>query len=381
MRAQPVDRCHGGLTLCLLFAGIMLATVPEPGVAWAQDSTPPEEPETLWPHDVNIIVMPIPISNPALGDGLGVGAGVLYKAAGSDRPWTTGVGGLYTDNGSWAAAVFQKAYIGDDRFRILGGGGVGEFNIDFYGVGAAAGDRGFSVPITQKAGFATAQALMRVAPHTYVGLQYKLVDMTTSINFDPPPFPDMDIPPLELNSTVSALGLSAQYDTRDDEFRPTSGIYGTLVWLQADRALGSDHDYGRVEAGVNGYSSSEERTVWAWRASTCWAGDGAPFYDICNFGSQADLRGYVQGQYRDYSMFTVQAEYRRKLTDRFGIVVFAGVGAVASDFGSMSGDELLPAAGVGVRYLASRDYGLNVGIDYAVGEDSSAMYFRIGEAF
>jgi len=339
------------------------------------------ETESVMPHDFSFIVMPIPISDPAIGDGLALGAGVFYEAGGSERPWVTGAGGLYTDNGSWTAAVFQKAYIGADRFRLIGGGGIGEFNVDFYGVGPEAGGRGVSIPITQDAGFAIAQGLVRVAPHTYLGLQYRLIDMSTTLDIDPPPFPDMDLPPLELNSRISALGLSGEYDSRDNEYQPNSGLYATAIWLKADEAFGSDHEYSRLELKANGYTRTNERTVWAWRVSTCWAGDGAPFYDICNFGSQSDLRGYVQGQYRDHSMFAIQTEYRRNFGGRFGVVMFAGVGRGGAEVGEMGNDELLPAGGVGVRYLASRKYGVNVGIDYAFGEDSSAVYFRVGEAF
>ena len=69
--------------------------------------------------------MPIPISDPAIGDGLAMALGALYKAGGSERPWTTGAGGLYTDSGSWSVVLFQKAYIGVDRFRVLGKTGHG----------------------------------------------------------------------------------------------------------------------------------------------------------------------------------------------------------------------------------------------------------------
>jgi hypothetical protein len=375
---HPV-RCVSLLSLMsVMAAGQASAQIYAPPAP--QPASPPSE--RRRPHDFSFLAMPIPISDPAIGNGLALGAGALYKAGGSQRPWTTGLAGLYTDNGSWSAAIFQKAYIGVDRFRLLGGAGVGEFNVDFFGVGPEAGSRGVAVPITQDAGFAVVQGLMRVAPHTYVGLQYRLIDMSTTIDFaTPPPFADMDIPTLELDSRTSALGISGEYDTRDNEYQPASGLYGTALWLQSDQAFGSDHDYGRAELKLNGYKRTDDRTIWAWRASTCWAGDDAPFYDICNFGSQSDLRGYVQGQYRDHSMFAIQTEYRRKFGSRFGLVLFAGVGAVAPDFGSIGSEELLPAAGVGLRYEASRKYGVNVGIDYAIGEDSSAFYFRVGEAF
>jgi hypothetical protein len=376
--------------LSLAGGGLMLVSALSAGQAAAQAyGTPSQIPADAalqmpdWrPHDFSFIPLPIPVSDPAIGDGLALAAGLLYKAGGSERPWTSGAGGLYTDSGSWAALLFQKAYIGADRFRLLGAAGLGEFNVDFYGIGSDAGSRGFAIPISQEANFAVVQGLMRVAPHTYAGLQYRRIEMATTFDLEvPPEFPDMDIPERQRDSQTSALGVSGEYDTRDNEYQPTSGLYGTALWLRAAEALGSDHDYSRAEFEMNGYTTAGQRAVWAWRGSACWAGDAAPFYDICNFGSQSDLRGYVQGRYRDHSMFAVQAEYRRKFSGRFGFVLFAGMGAVAPGFGEMDSENLLPAAGIGLRYEASRRYRVNIGVDYAVGVDSSAFYFRAGEAF
>jgi outer membrane protein assembly factor BamA len=204
--------------------------------------------------------------------------------------------------------------------------------------------------------------------------------MSTSLHIDPPPFPDLRPPDAELESVSSALGLSAEYDTRDSEYQTSSGIYATGVWLVADTAIGSDRDYSRGEARINGYHRLDPKSVLAWRGAVCIAGDDAPFYDICNYGSQNDLRGYASGQYRDRAMVAIQTEYRRHLFGRFGGVVFAGVGGIGPDLGSVT-DAFLPAGGVGLRFEASKKYGVNVGVDYAVGKDSSAFYFRIGEAF
>ncbi len=43
--------------------------------------------------------------------------------------------------------------------------------------------------------------------------------------------------------------------------------------------------------------------------------------------------------------------------------------------------DLLPSFGGGLRYLLSPDNQLNIGIDYAVGKDSDAFYFYVGESF
>ena len=55
--------------------------------------------------------------------------------------------------------------------------------------------------------------------------------------------------------------------------------------------------------------------------------------------------------------------------------------AAASGLSELFDGEPLPAAGVGLRYQASEAYGVNVSVDYAVGRDDGALYFRIGEAF
>ena len=63
------------------------------------------------------------------------------------------------------------------------------------------------------------------------------------------------------------------------------------------------------------------------------------------------------------------------------MVVFAGVGQIGPSLGDMSTDHLLPSYGAGIRFMASDEQRINLGIDYARGKDSSAWYFRIVEAF
>jgi outer membrane protein assembly factor BamA len=328
----------------------------------------------------SFIVMPIPISDPAIGTGLAGVAMALYNADAAGKPWTSGLGGLYTDSESWALAAFHRSHHDNDRYRVSAAGGYGDFNVDFYGIGADAGSRGVAIGLEQSGIALVFEGLMRARPHTYLGFRYRGVVLDTAITNVDLPFSDLQLPEIELESTVSALGLAAEYDTRDNEFAPHRGVYLEAAVLYAGDAFGSDFEYPRVEAALNGYHQFGGTTL-AWRGSVCWAGDGAPFYDICNYGQGNDLRGYPAGQYRDHAMFAAQAELRRHLFWRFGATAFVGVGGVAPDFSDFDGDALLPAAGVGVRFEASRRYRVNLSVDYAVGDDSEAVYFYVGEAF
>lgn len=327
------------------------------------------------------VAMPIPMANPAIGNGLGVAALAIYKPGGSARPWTSGMGGLYTDTRSWAVAAFQKAYLGGDKYRVTAGVGTGVFNVDFYGIGSEAGAKGRSISLEQKSIGGLAEVLVRVHDHVHVGLRYRYIDMDTTIDTPGVLPPELQLKPIELESKVSQLGVAGEFDSRDSEYNPRQGLYANAQWLYASDALGSDFEYGRLTGAINGYHALDEKSVLAWRGSICRSGSGAPFYDLCNYGQNNDLRGYSSGQYRDHAMFAVQAEYRRKIYKRFGAVGFVGVGEVAPEFGKLNAKDLLPAAGLGLRYEASRKYRVNMSIDYAVGDGTSALYFYIGEAF
>jgi len=371
----------------VLWVGLVLAVTASRTQVWAQDvemtsqalKAPVEA--NAAKRKVSFVAMPIPMANPAIGNGLGVAALALYKPAGSARPWASGVGGLYTDTKSWGVAAFQKAYLGGDKYRVTAGAGTGVFNVDFYGIGTNAGSAGRSIALEQKSSGGLAEVLVRMSPHIHAGLRYRLIDMDTTIKTSEIVLPRLVLPDIELESRVSQLGLAGEWDSRDSEFNPRSGVYANAQWLYASDALGSDFEYSRLTAAVNGYRSLDDRSVLAWRGALCRTSDGAPFYDLCNYGMNNDLRGYTSGQYRDHALAAVQVEYRRKLHKRLGGVVFAGVGEVAGEFGQMNTKDLLPAAGVGVRFEASKAYRVNLAIDYAVGDGGSAFYFSIGEAF
>lgn len=359
------------LALCLALASPALAEEAAP----SSDEPPAAKPAKPF----SFVAMPIPVSNPAIGNGLAVAALGIYTHDPAAPPWITAVGGMYSDTHSWAAAVGQQANLRKDAIRLTVGGGGGDFHLDFYGVGAGAGARNVAIPIDQQGAGLLAEALFRVRPHTYVGVRYRGIAVKTTLDLSEIPFPDLQLPQFELESASSALGLSAEYDTRDSQFGPRKGSYATAQYLVAAEALGSDFDYNRFELAANTYHALSAKSVIAGRLALCDSGDGAPFYDLCLFGQNNDLRGYDPGRYRDHALASVQVEYRRDLFWRFGAVAFAGVGGVAPSFDKLG--KLLPAVGVGLRFKASKAQRVNASFDFAFGEDSQAFYFYIGEAF
>src|SRR5918993_1708032 len=106
---------NGGLRaarLPLLFA---LLSVVASGPSYAdQDKTPvtptdpPEAaaPASEQPHGSWVLV-PVPVANPTLGNGLQLGALYLHAPSGDGPPATSGLGAMATDNGTRLVAAFH----------------------------------------------------------------------------------------------------------------------------------------------------------------------------------------------------------------------------------------------------------------------------------
>ncbi|TDI58676.1 MAG: hypothetical protein E2O92_09300 [Alphaproteobacteria bacterium] len=230
------------------------------------------------------------------------------------------------------------------------------------------------------------RGFVRVFDNIYVGLQYRFMTSVTTIRFSelaPGPIaPDLpELPILEVDVDAGLLGLLLKFDSRNSEWTPTSGMLIDLQYDIGREKLANDFNYEVFSMTFSHYIELKPNHVIAYNAHICRASEDTPFFDLCLFGSSNTLRGYEAGQYRDTAMAAIQVEYRWKITKKFGLVAFAGIGAVAGKIGDLGEDGWLPSGGVGVRYVVSDVFGVNIGADYAWGKNSEAFYLRVGEAF
>jgi len=327
------------------------------------------------------IIIPVPLATPQLGAGLLLGTAWFYSPAASSRPWVTGVGGLATSNGSWGLAGTHRMTLGGDRFRVDLTAGTGRLNTQFYGVGGEAGQENNGIGISQTPMLLQAQATTRIVENLFIGGRLRFLDMETRVRDESEVPPETDTDDIEEDRRVVALGPVFAFDRTDGSLNPRAGTKVNGQWLFSLPGLGSDSAYSKANLTANHYVDVSERTVVAVRGALCAASQDTPFFDLCLFGSSANLRGYPSGQFRDRASWAVQGEWRRRVGGKFGVVAFAGIGGVAPDLGSLGDSTLLPAAGAGIRYELSREYGVNLRLDGAVGRNSQAIYVSIGEAF
>jgi len=128
--------------------------------------------------------------------------------------------------------------------------------------------------------------------YTYTTARLRAVrDSTGELVTDP------DLFPLETASGDSGLiGASLEYDTRNDRWRPTKGIYGRLTFSQSG-LLGGNLKYYRAGADYRFFKNLFWDVVWRnslsyARIGSTESGEPVPFNELFVLGGPYSLRGY-----------------------------------------------------------------------------------------
>lgn len=339
------------------------------------------QPDRPKKKKADLLIAPAPLADPANGSGFVAGAIVFYNPNNAPQQWMSGGGIVYTTRGTKGAGTFHTMSFDQDRWRVSANASYFDARQDYYGVGVEAGDRGEILDLDSKQLTIQLEGLMRIFPQAYLGVRYRLF----SVRAEPQDPPSATLPPPpadQLHSTMSAIGPSFAYDTRDSATQPHRGVYVTAVWQFGFQALGDSFSHNKLRVAGNVYLPAGQGTVLAVRGSFCSAGGDVPYYDLCLFGSSNDLRGYPSGRYRDRASWAAQAELRQHVTGRWGAVAFFGMGGIAPSLGDIAErGNILPAAGVGLRYRPFKDNDVQLRVDFGLGKNDHGVYVGIAEAF
>ena len=346
------------------------------------------------------VLVPVPLASPELGIGGGLGAVWRYAPSGEADPAMTSLSLGWTSEGTWGGGISQSLSFDADRFRVTGLAGYGKARFDYYGIGGEAGALGRSIELREKTATAWLDAQARafdkgLLSHVHAGVRLRYTRMRArEIGDSDPATPRATYLPtaLERRSEVAAIGPAFTFDTRNDDFAPRKGVLVTGSWLFGADFLGSDFEHRKLELLSTGYFPVGERTVLAVRKTACAVKGDAPYYDLCMFGRNGDLRGYAVGRYRDGASWALQFEVRHELgvstmpgwvpPGRLAIVSFVGVGGTARSSGAIWKDShVLGSGGLGLRYRPERfDRGM-LRLDTAWGANGLALTLGLGQAF
>jgi hypothetical protein len=331
----------------------------------------------------SLVIAPIPISSPAFGSGLLLITGYVFKLNENDKtspPSWLGGAGAFTNNGTRALIFGARLYFNENKYQTTMAVGKGRANLDFFGIGRIPGRAPISVPLSMDGTIFFGEMMRKTAKDIFIGPRFQYRKIGARIDGLAPPG-GFEVPEIDIRSNSVALGFHVQRDLRDSTFYATKGNLFDFTADFFDQAWGSRREYQVYKIAYNSFHELAPRQVLAYRAMVCSANGSVPFYDLCLFGFNNDLRGYTTGEFQNRRMFAGQAEYRVELRKRLGVAAFGGVGGVARRWGDFRSDELLPAAGAGLRFKLDKKNHINYRIDFAFGREGRTLSIGIGEAF
>lgn len=324
--------------------------------------------------------IPIVVTEPAVGYGGGA-AGMFLRPrreAGDEgwaRPDISAVGAFATQNGTWGAFGGDASRWLDGRLRTLVGAGTGQVNLDFYGLGPLVSSLNQAVRYSLQFSGVVAQANWQLAPKSpwAVGLRYVYADVDPKLQ-DDPRFPGLAD---RVRVKISAPTAVVEFDTRDNVFTPTQGIYSESSYLASREALGATTDFARFEQVLIGWQPLPNSVTLGARANYAWSSSGTPFF----LRPYVQLRGVPAMRFQGDQAASLELEARWQFMGRWSAVVFGGGGTTRTEKDLFTVTQNVGSGGVGFRYELASKFGLNAGIDVGHSPGTTAVYFVVGNAW
>jgi len=324
--------------------------------------------------------IPIVVTEPAIGYGGGL-AGMFLRPrreAGDEgwaRPDISGGGAFATQNGTWGAFGGDASRWLDGRLRTLVGAGAGQFNLDFFGLGSGSASLDQGVRYSLQFTGAVAQANWQLAPKSpwAVGVRYSYA------NVDPKQREQPILPGLSdrVRVTISAPTAIVEYDTRDNVFTPTRGIYAESSYLASRESLGASEDFERFQQVLIGWHPLADNVTLGARGNYAWSSDGTPFF----LRPFVQLRGVPAMRYQGDRAASIEVEARWQFFGRWSAVAFGGAGTTRAHRETFDAKQTVGSGGLGFRYELASKFGLHAGIDVAHSPGTTAVYFVVGNAW
>lgn len=353
--------------------------------------------EAIAENPYAFLPIPIVLTEPAIGYGGGFMGMFLHesKEARDKRkklamesadggvnlipPNFTIVGGAATENGTWFVGGAHRHTWLNDRIRYLGAAGYANINMDIYHeFDQIPVDKNLAFE-SQTEGFGGLQKLQFKVADTKLYLGISQLWFRTKIGAKQDIANDVLQRVLGDESTSSALGLIAQYDSRNNLFYPTSGGTAKAEYLWYRDGLGSDYEYDTLT--LDGKYFIPLSKTWT-------LGIAGNYQSLTNADRNLpplarpyiNLRGISRYRYQGDYVFTAQTQLMWQVTPRWSLQGFVGAGSVAEEAHDLYDDTEI-AYGAGFRYLIARRFGLNIGMDFAFSDEDSAFYFNVGSGF
>ena len=177
--------------------------------------------------------------------------------------------------------------------------------------------------------------------------------------------------------TVSAPTAVLEFDTRDNVFTPTRGVYAESSLLASRETLGASDDFERFQQVLIGWYPLAQSVTLGARGNYAWSSDGTPFF----LRPFVQLRGVAAMRYQGDQAASLEVEARWQFFGRWSVVAFGGAGTTRTNRETFVATQNVGSGGLGFRYELASKFGLHAGIDVAHSPGTTAVYFVVGNAW
>ncbi|WP_107685530.1 BamA/TamA family outer membrane protein [Niastella koreensis] len=286
-------------------------------------------------------------------------------------PNITGGIGVYTLNDTWVLAAFRSGTLVKQRIKYTVGAAYADVNMSFYKTFEQFGEKKLAFNI--KALPVLLQASKRISKSNwYAGFKYlflkadtKYVGDTSVLNL---------AKSMELSKIISQMGLLVELDNRDNIFTPFKGMKVHTDVNRADKFLGSDYEFWRINYYMYAYQMIIPSITAGFRLDGQQSFGEPPFYML----PYVDMRGIPIYRYQGNADILSELEFRWDFTRRWSAMLFGGAGKAFDEWSEFGNTNWITSYGTGFRYLLARKFKLRVGVDVAHGPDTWAYYIVFG---
>lgn len=340
----------------------------------------PDMSDYLRDNRYGFLPIPVVITEPAVGYGGGL-FGLFLHGKGTQQgerfipPAMTAFGGGGTQNGTWFVGGGHRHTWNDDHIRYLVALGYADVNLDIFS-GDVAGFGHSRAIATQTLGYGGMQKLQFRLGDTPVFLGISQFYARMEITADNALVNRAWQRLFGSESTSSALGLVAEYDSTDNFFYPRKGVSLNGEYRFYSGFLGGDYRYDQLTLdGKYYYPLARSLTLAV--AGNYQALMNAQQHLPPTARPDINLRGISRYRYQGDYVSTAQTQLSWQVTPRWIVQGFVGVGSAADEASGLF-DTTEVAWGTGFRYLIARQYGLYTGVDVGFSDHEQAVYFNVG---
>jgi hypothetical protein len=339
-----------------------------------------------WVLENSAGFMPVPIiiTEPAVGTGLGAAAVFFHAPKGYDgdalqtnefvEPNITAIAAGGTENGTWFVGGGHFAHWKGDRIRYKGLLGYANVIVKFYGLDGST-TPGDGLEFTGKSLFVQQPISFRMGESDFfLGAAWEYMAMETQFDLGTG-IPAID--ELTIDTELSGLKFFLNYETLDNTFTPNEGIRAEVGVTRRDKAIGSDFDFDQLQAKLHAFKKLGNRFVLGARLEANTVDGDVPFFSV----PYISMRGVPALRYQGESVLTAELEGRWAFHPRVSAVGFVGAGKAAKSWGDIGSAPSRVSRGLGLRYFIARKLGMHAGLDVAKGPEDTHYYLTFGSAW